>query len=235
MDIGAGTTDISFFELWEHNGIIKMKYFASKSIDLASNSLILNYLNSNNLDLISTFEFENINNQKWDSAQKNIKEKLFNLIRIKESDLYYKVQYFFNNAPRQYWHYEFNKAKGCKVYGGGSRFKEFSEGELMLHNGGSNSKALATITLLSKFINANEIRNNVKLSNINGTELNQSDRNLIINNFDLLNIAYGLSQLDFKNRPDGENGWLSLKKIEKDYIETGMAIYDIYDRDWVKA
>ena len=238
MDIGAGTTDISFFSFYINNRQIRMKYFASKSIELASNILIMNYLKTNNLGDIHRFNIENIENTDWRISQKGFRENLFKEIRNPENNLYSRVTKIFDNVPRQYWHFEYSIAKGCKSYGGGSRFSEFNTGQLMLHNGGVQgyNQNVQTFTEISKFINPNEI--NLKLSDSNGREIIKGsiEYSQIAQSLDILNIALGLSQVDFANRPDGENGWIDLQVLANDpkpFIESGMANYDVFKRGWV--
>jgi hypothetical protein len=239
MDIGAGTTDISFFFFYIKDARIRMKYYASKSIELASNVLIMNYLKTNNLDDIHLFNLENINQSDWRQSQIGFRETLFNEIRDPKNNLYSRVIQIFDNKPRKYWHIDEPTAKGCKVYGGGSRFSEFNSGQLMLNHGGSFSynHNVQTFTEISKFINSNEI--NLKLSDTSGREIykNSVEYQQIAQSLDILNIALGLSQVDFANRPDGDNGWIDLQQIlpndPETFVELGMANYDVFKRGWV--
>ena len=239
MDIGAGTTDISFFYFYIKDHIIRMKYYASKSIELASNLLIMNYLKTKNLDDIHHFNLENIRKSDWRSAQLGFREKLFNEIRNPINNLYSRVIQIFGHNARKNWHIDEEKAKGCKVYGGGSRFSEFNSGQLMLNHGGilMYNHNIQTYTEISKFINSNEI--NLKLSDSSGREIskNSNEYQKIAQSLDILNIALGLSQVDFANRPDGDNGWIDLQQIvynePNPVIELGMANYDVFKRGWV--
>ena len=238
MDIGAGTTDISFFNFYIKDREIRMKYYASKSIELASNVLIMNYLKTNNLDDIHSFNVENIKQSDWRRTQYGFRETLFKEIRNPKNNLYSRVTQIFDNMPRKYWHFEFQIAKGCKTYGGGSRFSEFNSGELMLHNGGIQgyNHNLQTCTEMSKFIVSSEF--NLKFSDSNGREIIKGSKEYtqIVQSLDILNIALGLSQVDFANRPDGENGWIDLQGLPNDpkpFIESGMANYDVFKRGWI--
>ena len=241
MDVGAGTTDISFFKFYLIKGQIKMKYYASKSIALASNVLILKYLDTDNLEKIFDFDIKNIDALKWRRVQRNIREQLFNIIRCQESQLYFRVSIIFNNSPRKYWDCEFPIAKGCKVYGGGSRFSEFNSGQLMLDNGGHHdfNQALQTFTELKVFIKPNESKDKLrgKLYDCKGKPLNDTDEmDTILRSLDILNIALGLAYVDFNNRPDGENGWIEMERLPNDpqlLGDIGMANYDIFNRDWI--
>jgi hypothetical protein len=250
MDIGAGTTDISFFKLYYEadKNAIKLNYYASKSINIASNYLIKRYLKTENENKISQFDTTNINPKKWRTAQNSISDDLFKVIR---DTIFPRLRQIYHGRPqdfRQGWHFIKDsdnnniRSKGCRVYGGGSRFSEFSDRTQILYNGGrrnilnAQNHDYSIDTYLIKLIYSNEMVLDLRKSNGDQITKNDDEYLLIKNSLDILNIALGLAQVDIKNRPDGENGWIELYQFENENeqaVDNGLANYDVYNRDWI--
>jgi len=257
MDVGAGTTDVSFFRfnVWVREDTkvseIKVRYYASKSIEAACNTLYYNYLfrnpndpcvdlnyNDERIEAISQFDFNKINIVHWQSSQQNFRNYLFRQIR--QPDLFGRVNQIYNGALRCNWHRSYIIAKGCKVYGGGCRFNEFSSGVMTLHNGGVRVSGLETETELGRWFTGVETPIIRSLVSKEGIPLTYTEKTEITESFDLLNVALGLAMLDHHNRPDSwierddnDNPLLGLNG-PNNYDDGGMAKYNVFNRDWLK-
>lgn len=249
MDVGAGTTDISFFRLGYNENKVKLNYYASQAIDCASNYIIVKYLElchkRHNItdDEVAAFDFQKDENI-WKTALVETRNKLSHIIR---TTLLPDLLNRFNNSFKENWQFDelSSRAKGCKVYGGGSKLTAFSEGELVLNNQGNpglNDK-VRTTTILSELIIGGEYLANIQLRNSKGDKLNDKEKAQILHNLHLLNTALGLSLVDLINRPDhdqinknGDEDTLNpngIDPLSNGPLDQGMARFDIFNRDWI--
>jgi hypothetical protein len=258
MDIGAGTTDISFFKLKVfENGEIKMDYYASQSIQFACNQLVGRYIGTIDLDEINKFDFNKVDVATWNKAQIGIRNELYKIVsgigtQKPEISPFGRVAYMLRKTKqsiRENWNYEepppYVTAKGCYVYGGGSRYNEFGKGQLLLYSGGAKNAYVPqaeTTTEIIKLIRGNEIISNLSLTDITGRALDKKEIAALSKNLDLLNVSLGLAMLTPGNRGDN---WLDLG----DYVSTKVDIkkssdisahpfnedcfiYDVFLRRW---
>ncbi len=251
MDVGAGTTDVSFFKLAYSDNKVVLVYFASQAIDYASNFIIKNYLklkegNENiSEDQVANFNFKyDIN--IWNTALGDARSYLFSIIKRELlPDLIIK----FNNNFHKNWNYEYgvSRAKGCKVYGGGSKLNAFATGELILHSQGSrgyNPNTTTTTEIESLIVNE-EYLENIELRNANEKLLTKIQKTEILLILHLLNTSLGLSLVDVINNPNRQQNNrnhsplenLDTSVIDPDtntpFLDGGMARFDIFNRDWI--
>jgi hypothetical protein len=251
MDVGAGTTDISFFKLRFNDSKVKLVYYASQTINCASNYIIINYLKRiNNTDSITEDQVANFNFQIdqtiWNEVLVSTRSLLSKMIK---REILPDLLYRFNKSFQHNWQFDEHSstAKGCKVYGGGSRLNAFSKGQLILNdqgNPGLNHK-VTTTTELSNLIINEEYLANIELRNADGKPLSKKDKSEILPNLHLLNTSLGLSLVDLVNRPDNEQITRNhevdddvnpqnidpIKNGPDDF--EGMARFDIFNRDWI--
>lgn len=257
MDVGAGTTDISFFRLGYNENKVKLNYYASQAIDCASNYIIVKYLELSHKrhnitdDEVAAFDFQKDENI-WKTALVETRNKLSHIIR---TTLLPDLLNRFNNSFKENWQFDelSSRAKGCKVYGGGSKLTAFSEGELVLNNQGNPglNDRVRTTTRLSELIIGGEYLANIQLRNSKGDKLNDKEKAQILHNLHLLNTALGLSLVDLINRPDhdqinrnndnsqfgyGDEDTLNpngIDPLSNGPLDQGMARFDIFNRDWI--
>lgn len=249
MDVGAGTTDISFFKLRFAENKVNLVYYASQAIDYASNFIIKNYLKLKegveNIteDQIASFDFK-IDETIWNKALGDARSYLFGKIR---AEILPDLLYRFKNSFRENWHYEegVSKARGCKVYGGGSRLNAFSKGQLVLNHQGNPGINLQVTTEISQLIINEEYLTNIELRNANGKPLTKIEKSDILPRLHLLNTSLGLSLVDFINNPNKqqiEKNHTQVNELSPELIDPygigpsndeGMARFDIFNRDWI--
>jgi hypothetical protein len=229
FDIGAGTTDVSFFSISETDGVVSLRYFATKSITVACNKLFLNYLGPTaSLDDIYAFHVMKIDQDKWREAQLNIREQIFYEIRDPENRLFESIRNQFVGNVRENWDVEFDRAKGIKVFGGGSYYSEFSEGIQLLHNGGvmGYQPAVQIYSNYTRlFDTASEVFFNVPIKNPDGTNI--SDMENISPIFPILNLSIGLSMVD------GFGNQYGLQTTVYWNPETEIERFDVFGRKWI--
>lgn len=244
MDIGAGTTDISFFQMITFDsGEIKIKYYSSQPIPYASNQIISNFLKTGNFDEISKFDFSKTNSDEWKKAQLGSRNELYRIINgygtfKPEASVFGRVRSVFRKHKLSLyscWNYEDPPphvlAKGCLVYGGGSRFKEFGSGQLTLDHGGGNR---LTTTEIKMLVQGNEIINNLNLTNSSGLALHHNELTDLAESLDMLIVALGLAMLSPGNRGDT---WLDVNDYLPDStpvsINPNKPIFDLFKRRWI--
>lgn len=244
MDIGAGTTDISFFQMITFSsGEIKIKYYSSQPIPYASNQIISNYLKSTNFEVISKFDFTKTSSEEWQQSQIGSRQELYRIINgyrsaSPEASVFGRVRSIFRRhklSLHRHWHYEDPPphvlAKGCLVYGGGSRFNEFGTGDLPLEQVTWNQ---GTYTRIKKLIQGNEIIYNLSLSQKNGYPVERHELQEIIMSLDMLIVSLGLAMLSPGNRGDT---WLDIDEYLPDstpvHIDPNKPIFDLFKRKWI--
>lgn len=250
MDVGAGTTDISFFKLTYSDNKVVLFYYASQSIEYASNIIIKNYLKlkegNDNIseDQVANFNFK-YDIDTWNLALGDARSHLFNIIRRELlPDLIFK----FNNSFHENWNYEYgdSRAKGCKVYGGGSKLNAFEKGELTLHGQGFKGyNGNTTTTEIKNLIVNEEYLTNIELRNADGKPITKTQKTEIIPKLHLMNTSLGLSLVDVINNPNKLQNIrnhnppddLDNCTIDPDtntpILDGGMARFDIFNRDWI--
>ncbi|BDQ12748.1 acetate and sugar kinases/Hsc70/actin family protein [Sediminibacterium sp. TEGAF015] len=246
LDVGAGTTDVSFFSLTTDRNRIRLDYHASETIDYASNFLIRDYLKlRDNLDEVSeddiaTFNFL-IDDKIWNTALGYSRTILNKRIRSK---ILQGLLEKYANSFRNNWQFDENntKAKGCKVYGGGSKLNAFARGQIELHNQGVlvYNPALTVTTEIHPLIEGNgaEYLTNIEFINTNGSPFKKKELNKVIERIHYLNTALGLCMVDNLNNPNAlqayrKNHSTLIIPANNEGYDEGMIQYDIFNRDWL--
>ena len=256
FDVGAGTTDVSFFRIYEESDAygrvnVIMRYYAAESITIASNDLYKYYSNKiphakNTIDLIN---YVNDKDKDWIEAQIHIKGKIYDSIRAEGVGLVSKVRTAFIGRFRASWDINESNgsAKGIKVYGGGSAFSAFSSGDLVLCYGGLDlyMQHLCTNSLCSPLFRNNEIFGNLIVTKPDLSRLRSHEIHVYL--YPILNLCIGLTMVDDGNRPDGL-GQMNvnqpiLTRIEivnegnevdgNEAMDMQMKRFDFFNRDWI--
>lgn len=199
LDIGAGTTDISFFifDLID-NQYIRMKYVATRTVDTISTNAVLSYfLQNSSINANQDFEYNQLSNDpQWIHSQKEMKIRLNNILKDHEIGLIDKLLNYYQINFTDHWDfYQGNRGKGCLCYGGGSRLEHITSGFIILNNSSIEIK---------KYITFGEFSTQFDLRSSSGDPLKYNDTIFkhISKGFDLFPIAIGLSLVDPINKPD---------------------------------
>ena len=228
MDIGGGSTDISFFRVFSDYKII---YFASESYLLACNNIYLDYIGrpSNSIEELESAENEviaAIKDPNWISNS-----RLVNAIEHVDEALDKKLyKLFFKRVCRiqDGFRHEFNN-KDLIIYGGGSTIPKLNDGSPIIHDNGARNAANLTTTRMTKRP-VGDLGTNLDMA---GDDKSWRDQ------LNLLVVALGLSYLnpDFEGEDwiddsmymptdDGSNG------LEPHPFNEGMFIYNVYKSTW---
>jgi hypothetical protein len=226
MDIGGGSTDISFFRIQEGENI---RYLASESYMLAANNVYRKYSGeSASLIHLQRAEIEvrkHINDNNWEQNTSLI--AALNEVNNNLSNLVYRL---FNK--RVYW---FNKKmienytdQPIILYGGGIRLPVLSSGKILIHDHGNRDSITIPLTYLEK----QEMKKYAAVINIRPTDGSWES------SFPLLAVALGLSFIkptssaDWFNESDyrAKDGNL-LEKVPHPFNE-GYYIYDVINSKW---
>ena len=208
MDIGAGTTDVSFFNILPcENGKFYLIYYSSKSLAIACNYLYKKYSKSYDTNTFQQYyEIDEIlESEDWLIAIRETKNDLQKVITKPDNKSVFGIVREMGNI-RNNWNTECDftsSAKGCFVYGGGSRYEQFACGTILLDNGGVMN-ALADVDtnmILRKLVENNEIINSLKIIGFDG-KVNENQKNELSQMIDLLIISLGLAMQTFDNRID---------------------------------
>lgn len=138
MDIGGGSTDVSFFYVRQDQ---KIRYFASESYAMASNNVFDAYNSSNERSLPSFQQTEaefrsKLSQRGWKqnerivSALKLVDRKLDRLVK----KLFNKRVFFFNGSMVKSF-----SDQPIILYGGGSRMPYIRDGVIEIHDNGTVS------------------------------------------------------------------------------------------------
>ncbi len=156
LDIGGGTTDISFFYYNEKQDV---HYFASESLPIASNNIVAEFIDSSDTNEISSTirkieKLSSVKNAKLKQAELEVNSQIANaLLKIFCTRVY---DYFRSKGQNTSLCNAFSE-KPCLVLGGGSSFKTFQEGKFAIHANSSRSKTYMNkeLMLQGKNINLN--------------------------------------------------------------------------------
>jgi hypothetical protein len=208
MDIGGGSTDISFLSL-DRNKVI---YLASESYLLAANDIYRRFGASTSLRNIRSAELRlrrSIENGSW---VRN--ESFISVLREIEREMELLVYRLFNtrvtrygNSMRQSFH-----RQPIIMYGGGSQIPIIKDGEFVVNDNGAPTSLNVSQTILDK----------TPLYNYNSDRLKIIPRETLNENiWPLLTVALGLSFL----KPDTASAWVNevntntLHELKQRYIE----------------
>jgi len=232
IDIGGGTTDMSFFNVYDG----KIKYYTSDSYMMACNNIYLNCNSGENtLENIKKTEqeiIESLQGDNWETnsrytsavsdLMKKIGDHLKKMINVTSS---YGPLSKFSNAQIM----KTMKDQPIIVYGGGLAHPQI-EGweEILIYDNGSK------YTLNSNLLTYMEIRD---------INLYKPDKTIILNknweqHFSFLIVSFGLSylhRLDETYWDDSDYKSIKLEKILKEVphpTNEGMYVYKVIEGKW---
>ncbi|AXE16688.1 hypothetical protein DR864_02555 [Runella rosea] len=226
MDIGGGSTDISFFSI-QIGG--EIRYLASESYLLAANNVYINYANQTpSLANLKDAEIEvisKINTGQWknNKSLNDTLEKINKQLNAIIYKLFNKRVYWFNKEMTRNY-----SNKPIILYGGGSRLPIINSDRVLIHDNGNSTSLKIPLTYLEK----QEIHKFTSIINIlPSNETWKSD-------FPILAVALGLSfikpkssvdwfNINYYNYKDGDR----LKTISHP-VNEGYYIYDILNSRW---
>ncbi|MBW6533751.1 MAG: hypothetical protein K0B11_01965 [Mariniphaga sp.] len=233
IDIGGGTSDISFFNV-QHDK--KIMYLASESFLTACNNIYIDYIGRSDVTLqqISAAEkkiIELISKKEWDDDK-----KYRNSIKKVKLLIEGRLKYLFNNSVFSQLGY-INPSniryachgKPCLVYGGGISHPWISNwGGLMIYDGG----------IAASLCNDNYTYMDTRNVNAYIPDQSQIKSKNWEKYFSLMIVAFGLSYLHHKDHNYWEDH--DYKSIQlKDILEEvphprneGMYIYNVLERRW---
>lgn len=179
LDIGGGSTDISFFRVIDEH---KIKLFASESYLIASNNVYLHFQNT----FSKNDSVEIIQNQfhkaiTADSLSNNHYDSLQNIEGLLEKRMYK----LFNQRVRKYKTsrlVEFDNQE-IVLYGGGSRLPYINDGNITIYDNGNKDSLNITLTKMLKKV----------ISNFNFNSIKIEDLEEVREHLDLLIVSLGLS------------------------------------------
>ncbi len=233
IDIGGGTSDISFFNVRPDK---KIMYLASESFLNACNNIYINYTGSKSIDLekISETEKEVIElagSDKWDENRKYV-----SAVKSVKSSIGERVKFLFNNSvfSNLAWINPTSirnacEGKPCLIYGGGIAHPQIKQwGDLLIYDGG---------------VSASLLNNSYTYMNARPVSDFKPDKSIVKNkkwdeDFPILIVAFGLSQLHHKEHNYWDDHDYNSLKIEKCIEEVphprneGMYIYNVLERKW---
>jgi hypothetical protein len=181
LDIGAGSTDISYFLLISTNGPIK--YIASESYLLGANTIYRKYKDENN----STYSLKLIERDVRHQVSENILDEELDVVFRRTNEMFERtarklfargVRFFGHNSTKL-----FNNTR-VLLYGGGAQFPIIRSGELIVWNNG-NPLAFTNNTVVHKEPIQNFIDNIPNVRNIDEAK----------KHIPLLAVALGLSYI----------------------------------------
>lgn len=233
IDIGGGTSDISFFNVQPDK---KIMYLASESFLNACNNIYIDYMGGSSIELnqISQTEaklIELIQNQDWENDVKYVKA-----VKGVKLSIESRLKFLFNNAVFGQLAYinptSIRKAcqgKPCLIYGGGILHPWISGWDgIMVYDGGiqaslcSNSYTYMDTKNVNAYIPDYSIIKNKKWDKY----------------FSLLIVAFGLSYLHHKDHnywDDHDYKSIKIKEILEEVPHPrneGMYIYNVLERRW---
>lgn len=198
VDIGGGSTDVSFFNVTPDQ---KIRYIASESYAVASNNIYeeLKQL-SNTKDSIEEIQSRFMNIVEGGKNPSVIEEQALRSVEGKIEKLHKRL---FVRRVKSFHPNIMNQISGKRtiLYGGGSLFPILNDGTLVIFDNGATGLNI-TIHKMNKAI----------LSDFNFTHLNIEDQNVVSSSMNLLFVALGLSMVT----PEDGNSWFE----ESDYHST---------------
>jgi len=230
LDIGGGSSDISFFMIDSNN---KIKYLASESFLIASNNVFFEFLSdsekSQDLEKVQKSILTEIQNGKWENnldllnALSSINRKLNDVIYV-----------LFNKRVFGYDNYMTNKFKDRRLilYGGGANLPILNQGKVLIHDNGSPHSLTIPHTYLIKDL-LSEFSSGINIL---------PEDNSWKEHFSILAVSLGLS---FLKSPDNAE-WLDLNNYKsRNYDESselmhpfneGYFFYKVTGKDkgWIK-
>jgi len=233
IDIGGGTSDISFFNVQPDK---KIMYLASESFLTACNNIYIDYIGGSNVNLQQISEAEKkiielISKKEWDDDKK-YRNSIKNVKLLIEG----RLKYLFNNSVfSQLGYINPNnirfacEGKPCLIYGGGISHPWISNwGGIMIYDGG---------------ISASLFNGNYTYMDTKNVTAYIPDQSQIKNKnwekyFSLMIVAFGLSYLHHKDHnywDDHDYKSIQLKEILEEVPHPrneGMYIYNVLERRW---
>lgn len=233
IDIGGGTSDISFFNVQPDKRIM---YLASESFLAACNNIYINYAGGSLVELQEISKIENqlielINRLEWKDDSRYV-----NAVKGIKLSIEDRLKYLFNNSVFGHLGYinptsirRACQGNPCLIYGGGISHPWIKNwGDVMIYNGGINASLSESSYTYMATRNVNIYKPDSSIiKNKNWEE-----------SFSFLIVAFGLSYLHHKDH----NYWddHDYKSIKfKDIFEEvphprneGMFIYNVLERRW---
>ena len=226
MDIGAGSTDVSFFRVLKDR---KIKYLASESYIVAANDVYRQYSgNDNSIVTLRKAQDEVqvlVNNNNWfeDKLLKSVLEDVNDKLDGRLYKLFNKrVYYFHTGMVKEY------SNQPIIIYGGGARLPILNSGAVMVHDHGNK-------------LSLNILRTSLEKSKI---EKYASIINILPNNeswkpeFAMLVVALGLSYI----KPDSAAEWFDKTSyhdrddgspiLVQHPFNEDCYIYDVLSSEW---
>lgn len=226
MDIGGGSTDISFFSV---NNDFTIQYLASESYMMASNNVYSNFSGSTkslaDLKKAEISAQKLIDNKVWDSdpqlkaALKDVNNKLKQLTY----KLFNKrVYYFKGDMVSKY------KDQPIIIYGGGANLPILSEGKIDIFDNGNKT----SLTIPVYNIEKQPIKKFTSIINILPNDKSWEK------DFSILPVALGLSLI----KPSNSADWFNDAEYQSNDgdqlvqvphpINEGFYIYDVINSKW---
>jgi hypothetical protein len=196
LDVGGGTSDISFFRVMED---LTIKYLASESYLMAANNVYRQYYG----ECRTMSDLNKAENNVKSLIEKGIwKEdiKLYAALKDVNRQLESVIYKLFNR--RVYYYNKNMVTKYCNqpiiLYGGGTRLPVLNSGKIKIHDNGCES-----INIDHTFLEKDEIERFTSIINIKPNDKSWK------NDFSLLVVALGLSYI----KPESSADWF----IASDY------------------
>ena len=226
MDIGGGSTDLSFFRIERDK---KIAYLASESYMMAANNVYAQYA-QNELSVVALRAAEediqeSIKNEKWSKNSDIIKalNKIDeNLDKIVYKLFHKRVYHFSQGMVKKY------KDQPIILYGGGSLLPILNKGNVMIHDNGNKASLTMPITYMGK----DKINKYTTIINILPSDESWKQ------DFVMLVVALGLSYI----KSDTTAIWLkeyhstdgdsSNNNLVPHPVNEGMFIFDVLNSKW---
>ncbi len=230
IDIGGGTSDISFFNIDAES---KIKYLASESLMVASNNIYMSYmddigLNQNEINQVENQIFELIDSGNWKDDKKyiqcsnGVKCHINRELKILFSKPVWQAlvpKFNYQNVLKAY------DGKPCLIYGGGIKHPKLkSWNDILIFNNG------ATQTYLSPYGVDSFAPNQDKVKNVSKKWYKD---------FYMLVVAFGLSYLRHDSEAEEwDDSQYETTNTKQKMIEVphprneGFYIYDVVERKW---
>lgn len=190
LDVGAGTSDISFFRVMDKGTI---KYLASESYLMAANNVYMQFYGGCN-SMVELYKAENEVKTIIERGIWKDKKMLYTSLKDVNTRLESAIYRLFNS--RVYYYNKNMVTKYCNqpiiLYGGGTRLPVLKSGKFMIHDNGC-----ARIDIDHTFLEKDEIEQFTSIINVKPAD--KSWRN----DFSLLVVALGLSYI----KPESSADW----------------------------
>jgi hypothetical protein len=225
MDIGGGSTDLSFFRIEANK---KIAYLASESYIMAANNVYAEFAkNEHSVDVLRRAEEDiqkTITNGSWTGNQsirialRKVNESLDKIVY----KLFHKRVYHFSQGMVKKY-----KDQPIILYGGGALLPVINEGSVMIHDNGNKTSLTMPIT----YMNKDKINKYTSIINILPSDDSWKK------DFVMLVVALGLSYrksnttaiwLKEYHSTDGD----TRKNLIPHPVNEGMFIYDVLNSKW---